>query len=96
MSSDWKIYGVFEKKTNECIYVGRTSMSLENRWFYHTWKSNKSQGPLWKYMQEMAVNNFYIEVLLLCKDRKEWCEWETHIILELSPKFNRKLPGVYT
>lgn len=96
MSNDWKIYGIYETITGECIYIGRTSMSLENRWFYHTWKKNKKQSPLWKYLQLKGIENFHIQPLMLCNDRDHWCEWEYHLILEISPKFNSKLPGTYT
>jgi hypothetical protein len=96
MSSDWKIYGIYENATDELIYIGRTSMSLENRWFYHIWKDNKKGGPVWKYIQENGVDKFHIDLLLLCKTREEWCEWERHLILELEPRFNKNIPGEYT
>lgn len=96
MSSDWKIYGIFEKSTNECIYIGRTSMSLKNRWFYHIWKNNKKQTPIWKYMQMIGTEHFTIELLMLCKSREEWCEWEEHLLLELSPRLNSRKVTVYT
>ncbi len=62
MSSDWKIYGIYEEGNDECIYIGRTSMSLENRWFYHSWEGNKKGGPLWRYMQEQGVEKFRIQL----------------------------------
>ena len=96
MSGDWKIYGIYEKLTGACIYIGRTSMSLENRWFYHTWVNNKKQTPLWTHLQEKGIDKFCIELVMICKTREEWCEWEEHIILELQPRFNRKLPGIFT
>lgn len=96
MSNDWKIYGIFEKRSGECVYIGRTSMSLENRWFYHTWKENKKASPIWKYIQEKGAESFTIEVLMLCKSREEWCEWEDHLLLELSPRFNMRRTSEYT
>ncbi len=96
MFSDWKIYGIYENTTGNCVYIGRTSMSLENRWLYHTWKGNKKGGPIWRYMQEKGVENFSIELIMLCETREEWCEWETHLILELAPVFNKKLGGGYS
>lgn len=96
MSEDWKIYGIFDNSSGECIYIGRTSMSLKNRWFYHTWKDNKSHSPIWRHMQEHGIDNFHIDLVMLCDTRDEWWEWEEHLILELEPKFNKRLPGTYT
>lgn len=96
MSNDWKIYGIFENCTGKCIYIGRTSMSLENRWFYHIWKNNKKQSPIWKYIQEKGAENFTIELLMVCKSREEWCEWEAHLLLELSPLYNCRIPTQFT
>lgn len=96
MSENWKIYGIYENESKECIYIGRTSMSLENRWFYHTWKNNKKQSPLWIYLQKKGVQNFHIETVMVCASRDEWCEWEEHLILELEPRLNKRISGEYT
>ena len=96
MSSNWKIYGIYENDTGECIYIGRTSMSLENRWFYHTWGGNKKGGPVWRYMQEKGIDRFHIELILTCETREDWCEWEKHLILEWEPRCNKKEPGEYS
>ena len=96
MSSDWKIYGIYENKSGECIYIGRTSMSLENRWFYHTWKNNKKPTPIWNHLQSNGVDKFHIDLIMECKDRDEWCEWEQHLLLELKPKMNKRIPGEFT
>ena len=96
MTSDWKIYGVFENASGECLYIGRTSMSLENRWFYHTWKNNKKPSDLWRYMQGEGSDNFHIDLLKTCSTRDEWCEWESHLILEIEPRFNKRQPSDMT
>ena len=96
MSSDWKIYGIYEEGNDECIYIGRTSMSLENRWFYHSWKGNKKGGSIWRYMQEQGVEKFRIELLVTCQTRQDWCDWETHLILDFQPKFNKRFPTLYS
>ena len=34
------VYGIIHKESEELIYVGRTHLSLEKRWFYHTWEDD--------------------------------------------------------
>lgn len=86
-----KIYGIFEKKTNELMYIGKTRSSLEQRWFYHTWKDNWSRNPIRVYMESCGFNNFEIELLRYCDTEQELDDWEKHYILELQPKYNVRI-----
>jgi hypothetical protein len=86
-----KIYGIFEIKTGELLYIGKTSSSLEQRWFYHTWKDNWSRTPIRRYMESKGFENFEIELLRYCDTEQELDDWEKHCILECNPKYNVRL-----
>jgi excinuclease UvrABC nuclease subunit len=91
MGESKKVYGIFEKETNELVYVGKTRSSLEQRWFYHTWKDNWSRSPIRKYMELKGFENFEISLLCICDTEQELDDWEKHVILECEPRFNVKL-----
>jgi excinuclease UvrABC nuclease subunit len=86
-----QVYGIFEKNTDEIIYVGKTRSSLEQRWFYHTWKENWSTSPIRKYMEARGFEKFEIKLLCICETEQDLDDWEKHFILELEPKYNVRL-----
>jgi GIY-YIG catalytic domain len=80
------IYGISNNETKEIIYVGRTSKSLEERWWAHT---NASSQPVNKYMLENGgFSKYSIELLKDCETYMEYVEWESHLILEMNPVCN--------
>ena len=83
-----KVYGIVEKETEEIVYVGKTRSSLEQRWFYHTWKDNWSRSPIRKYMERKGFEKFEIRLLCICVTEQDLDDWEKHCILELEPKYN--------
>lgn len=86
-----KVYGIFEKDTRGLVYVGKTRSSLEQRWFYHTWKDNWSTSPIRKYMESKGFDHFEIILLKYCDTEQDLDDWEKHLILELEPKYNVRL-----
>jgi hypothetical protein len=86
-----QVYGIFEKETGNLVYVGKTRGTLEQRWFYHTWKENWSRSPIRKYMEEKGYEKFEICNLRYCEDEQELDDWEKHAILECNPKYNVKV-----
>ena len=73
------------------MYIGKTRSSLEQRWFYHTWKDNWSTSPIRKHMEKNGFEKFQIELLRVCENEQELDDWEKHLILECSPPFNVRL-----
>ena len=91
MESSFKVYVICCKLTKEVIYVGRTSLSLEKRWWWHTQHSSQFINT---YMQEHGgFNEFSIELLKECQTYSDHVEWESHFILEMEPKCN--ILGIY-
>ena len=86
-----QVYGIFEKETGELVYVGKTRSSLDQRWFYHTWKENWSTSPIRNYMESKGFQGFEICLLKVCTDEQELDDWEKHMILECNPKYNKRL-----
>lgn len=91
MEESKKVYGIFEKKTGEILYVGKTRSTLEQRWFYHTWKDNWSTSPIRKHMEKHGYEKFEICLLKVCTTEQDLDDWEQHCILELEPRFNVRL-----
>jgi len=91
MNDSRKVYGIFEKRSGELVYVGKTRSSLAQRWFYHTWKDNWSTSPIRRYMETHGFENFEIALLKVCESEQELDDWEKHCILELEPRLNIKL-----
>ena len=83
-----KVYGIFEKTTGDLLYIGKTRGTLEQRWFYHTWKDNWSTSPIRRYMETKGFDKFEIELLRYCTDEQELDDWEKHLILECEPPYN--------
>jgi len=80
------IYGICNNETKEVIYIGRTSKSLEERWWAHR---NASSQPVNKYMLENGgFDKYSIESLKECETYMEYVEWESHLILEMDPICN--------
>ncbi len=86
-----KIYGIFEKESGDLVYVGKTRTSLEQRWFYHTWKDNWSTNPIRIYMSYRGFEKFEICLLKVCVSEQDLDDWEKHLILELEPRCNVRL-----
>ncbi len=86
-----KVYGIFTKESGELLYIGKTRSSLEQRWFYHTWKDNWSTSLIRRYMEEKGFDKFEICLLRYCNDEQELDDWEKHLILECDPPLNRRL-----
>jgi hypothetical protein len=86
-----QVYGIFEKKTGELVYVGKTRSSLNQRWFYHTWDENWSRTPIRLYMESKGFTSFEIGPLRVCLSEQDLDDWEKHIILECYPKYNIRL-----
>ena len=93
MEETKKVYGIFEKETGELVYIGKTRSSLEQRWFYHTWKENWSTSPIRNYMESKGFDSFQILSLCICHTEQDLYDWEKHCILELEPKYNIRLWG---
>lgn len=91
MEETMKVYGIFERETNELVYVGKTRSSLEQRWFYHTWKENWSRTPIRLYLESKGFERFQIVCLKVCTTEQDLDDWEKHLILELEPRYNRRL-----
>ena len=91
MEESKKVYGIFEKDTCQLVYVGKTRTSLEQRWFYHSWKDNWCKSPIRIYMEKRGFEKFEIVLLKVCSTEQELDDWEKHCILELAPPLNRRL-----
>ena len=94
MKSDkkYRIYGIFDKKTGEMIYVGQTMQTLLSRWQYHTgWESEFNETLINTFMRHNGgYERYEIELIKLCKTHIDMMEWENHLILECSPTCNKK------
>jgi hypothetical protein len=86
-----KVYGIFRKETGDLLYRGKTRSSLEQRWFYHTWKENWTTSPIRRLMESEGFERFEICLLKICSTEQELDDWEKHAILELCPPLNRRL-----
>ena len=86
-----KVYAIVENKTDEIIYIGKTRSSLEQRWFYHTWKDNWSTTPVRKYMEDKGFQQFRIALVRLCDTEQDLDDWEKHFILDCAPCCNVRL-----
>jgi hypothetical protein len=91
MEETKKVYGIFEKKTGDLVYIGKTRSSLEQRWFYHTWRENWSRSPIRRYMESKGFDEFEMIQLRICVSEQELDDWEKHLIIELEPKCNVRL-----
>ncbi len=92
-----KIYTIRCKIDNDLIYVGSTTQPLHKRWFGH--KSKFNQGKynhriLYNKMNELGVNNFYIELYENCKSnsKEELTRREGEIIREIG-NLNHNIEG---
>ena len=87
----WQVYGIFEKKTGDCIYIGQTRQALRNRWKWHlSWASVFNESPVNIYMRK---NGGYENFEICClkygyKTKYDALEWESHYIMENEPKCN--------
>lgn len=91
MCKTYRVYGIFNKKTGECVYIGQTGNSIRSRWYTHTWwKAEWSQTKINVYMrQNGGYENFEIVCLIEgYSTRQEALEWESHYILENNPRCN--------
>lgn len=91
MEGSKKVYGILEQETGEIVYVGKTRSSLEQRWFYHTWKENWSRSPIRLYMESRGFEKFQMICLKECESEQDLDDWEKHMILELEPRCNKRL-----
>ena len=84
----FKVYVICSKDTKEIIYVGMTSTSLSDRWWWHTHHSSQYVKT---YMEEHGgFHQFSIELLKECETYSDLIEWESHFILEIEPKCNER------
>ena len=84
------MYGVIyliKDKTNDKIYVGQTTRSVEERFLEHS----KADSYLGRAIRKHGKENFSIEILVECQTQKELDEQE-RIFIE---KFNCKHPNGY-
>ena len=91
MRENWQIYGIFDKKNDELIYIGQTRHNLSKRWSWHiSWSSEFNQTKINSYMrQNGGYDNFKIVRLQDgYKTLDDALEWENHLILEFDPKCN--------
>lgn len=80
-----KVYGISNKETGEIIYVGRTCISLEERWLNHTISSD----PVKRYMEGNGrIDKYQIELLKECETIEDLIDWESHLILDMEPVCN--------
>ena len=70
----YKIYGIYDKLSEECIYVGQTKQELEKRFYQH--KLDHSYKEKKKYLNE---NECEIRLLHTCQDW-EVNKWEQYYI----------------
>jgi len=88
----YTVYGIIHKESEELIYVGMTHMTLEKRWFYHTWIDDTKfikSIPVKKYMiNNGGFSEYMIKEISSCESLQELIEWETQLIQELDPICN--------
>lgn len=70
-----KIYGLYSKIDGSLFYIGSTCNSLQKRWSNHR-KHAKSlvhnSSKLYQYVNDLGVDNFYIELIKYAKcDNKD-------------------------
>ena len=54
---------IVKNKINDCVYIGQTSKSLENRLNHHFSNIPSGKTKFVKAMKEIGKDNFYIEAL---------------------------------
>jgi len=86
MIFSYKIYGIYDKKTHDIIYVGKTSQNLHLRWISHRCATRMG---VYKYMMgNGGIAAYFIDVIHHVKTRQEADEWERHFIQEMEPQCN--------
>ena len=92
-----KIYTIRCRTDNDLIYVGSTTQPLHKRWFEHKTRFNKDKYNhriLYNKMNELGVDNFYIELYENCKSnsKEELNRREGEIIREIG-NLNHNIAG---
>ena len=92
-----KIYTIRCRTDNDLIYVGSTTQPLHKRWFEHKIRFNKDEYNhriLYRKMNELGVDNFYIELYENCKSnsKEELNRREGEIIREIG-NLNHNIAG---
>ena len=92
-----KIY-IVRNSVNDLTYIGSTCQSLSQRMAQHrvdTKKNKKNHMKLHKLMNELNVENFYIELMEFypCNTREELFKKEGECIRQHKPLLNSKIQG---
>ena len=93
-----KIYSI-RNSINDTIYIGSTCQGLANRMSSHradAKQENRKNIPLFKAMNELGLDNFYIELIcnFPCQCKEELLKKEGETIREhLGNCYNRNIPG---
>ena len=82
----YKIYGIYDTKTEELIYIGRTEKTLKERFSGH---KNKPNMKLWLYIKNNDWSAIEIRMLHLCRfDYTEYISTELRLIKTHKPLCN--------
>lgn len=70
------IYGIFDAKTNECLYVGMSSRSIEERWKKHqnllaSRKHRRKDFVEWYHANGAVIELLDFRVLEICERDNE-------------------------
>ena len=82
MSSNYQVYGIYEK--DELLYIGATTNSLAVR----LGKLYVEYGLLSHYMRSKSRELFSIRCLYQCKSKKTMLHNKKELITQLKPKMN--------
>jgi len=90
------IYKIFSEKSPENIYIGHTSLSLNQRFAIHRYECKVNDSKLlFKYIRENGgFDEFKIEVLekCICENVRQARLRERDYILLLKPTLNKNIP----
>jgi len=83
------VYQIYEKDTLEVLYVGKTFVSLKDRFSSHLSNARtRGQSPFHMYINTIGENAIDIAEIDTASNRKELLAKERKWIKEICPPFN--------
>ena len=93
-----KIYGIYNDRNNELMYIGSTRKELNQRRYVHIKNYGRNDGltqlPLYQHIDDWDYFSLRLIEKFECNTRKELLEREAYYIKQLRPKHNHILPFV--
>jgi hypothetical protein len=84
----YQVYSIVDKKNNIILYVGSTTLRLQDRLYLHLWDYASTHFKSYILNNNIDHNNLQIKLIKICENKAEMLQSEKEFIQNIKPLCN--------